>query len=114
MARVALGVLLVIHGLLTILIWAPRPTTGAPMNTSQSWLLGEARLVSLVLASGAGFVIAASGAGLLADQEWWALLGLAGGLLSLALFCLFFTPWWLLAIALSAALSVIALRDLLA
>jgi hypothetical protein len=31
--------------------------------------------------------------------------------LSLALFGLFFTPWWLLAIAISTALGVAALRE---
>ena len=48
-----------------------------------------------------------------ADKEWWALLGLPGALRSLALFTLLFTPWWMLAIALSAALSVIRVVELL-
>lgn len=114
MSRIAFGVLVVVHGIITVLVWAPRPTRQAPMDTSHSWLLGELRLPSLVLAILAGLLIAASGAGLLALQDWWAVVGLAAAALSLALFFLFFTPWWLLAIAVSTALGVVALRDLLA
>jgi hypothetical protein len=81
------------------------------MNTSRSWLLGEARLVSLVLAILAGLFIVAGGVGLLSHQDWWSLVGLVGGALSLVLFGMFFTPWWLAGIAISAALVVAALRD---
>lgn len=113
MSRIAFGAFWIIHGMITILIWAPRPTNQAPMNTSHSWLVGEARLGSLVLADLAGLLIAAGGIGLLAHQDWWAIVGLAGAVLSLALFGLFFTPWWLLAIAISTALGVVALRELI-
>lgn len=111
-SRLAFGALVVVHGLITALIWAPRPRPQAPMDTSHSWLLGEARLTSLVLAVLSGLLIAASGIGLLAGQDWWAVVGLSAAALSLALFSLFFTPWWLLAIAFSTALGVAALRDL--
>ena len=80
------------------------------MSTSHSWLLGDARVVSLLLAVIAGLLIAGSGVGLLIHQDWWSSLGLAGGVLSLALFGLFFTPWWLAAITISSALVVAALR----
>src|SRR5687768_13717897 len=83
MWRTAFGVLLVGHGLLTILIWSPSPSAEAPMNTSRSWLLGDARTVSVVLAVVAGLLIAASGVGLLAHQGWWSIVGLGGGVLSL-------------------------------
>jgi hypothetical protein len=111
MWRTAFGVLLVAHGLLTILIWSPSPSPEAPMNTSRSWLLGDARTISVVLALTAGLLIAAAGAGFLSHQDWWSLVGLAGGALSLGLFGLFFTPWWLVAITISAGLVVVALRD---
>jgi hypothetical protein len=45
MWRIALGWFVVAHGLLTILIWAPNPRTvdaNAPMDTSHSWLFGDA------------------------------------------------------------------------
>ena len=44
-----LGWVVVAHGLLTILIWAPNPRTlnaNAPMDTSHSWLFGDARALS--------------------------------------------------------------------
>jgi hypothetical protein len=80
------------------------------MDTSHSWLVGHARAVSLVLALTAGPLIATAGVGVLSHQAWWSLVGLAGGALSLALFGLFFTPWWLVAIAISGSLDVAALR----
>jgi hypothetical protein len=83
---------------------------GAPMDTSHSWLLGEARTLSLAVAVTAGLLIAAAGLGLLSDQSWWSVVGLTGGVLSLALFGLDFTPWWLAGIAISAGLVVAAIR----
>lgn len=113
MWRTLLGWFVVAHGLLTIVIWVPTPraaTANAPMDTSRSWLLGDARSVSLVLAVASGIVVAAAGVGYLTDQAWWSTAGLAGGVLSLALFGLFFTPWWAAAIVISAALVVAAAR----
>jgi hypothetical protein len=80
------------------------------MDTSHSWLLGEARTLSLVAAIAAGLLIVAAGLGVLSHQTWWPLVGLIGGALSLALFVLFFTPWWLGAIAISTGLVIAALR----
>ena len=111
MWRTGFGVLLVAHGLLTIAIWTPSPNTRAPMNTSKSWLLGDARTASVALAVTAGALIAPAGAGLLTEQGWWSMVGLAGATLSVGLFALFFTPWWLVAIAISASLFVVALRE---
>lgn len=113
MWRTLLGGLVVAHGLLTILIWSPDPRNVAskpPMDTGHSWLLGDARTLSLVLAITAGAAIAAAGVGFLTQQAWWSLAGLTGGALSLALFALFFTPWWAAAIAISAGLIMAALR----
>lgn len=111
MLRTAFGGLLVAHGLLTIVIWLPRPDADAPMDTSHSWLLGDARALSVACAVMAGALIAASGVGLLGDQSWWSIVGLAGGFLSLAFFGLFFSVWWLLAIAISCSLVIVAIRD---
>lgn len=110
MWRTAFGFLLVAHGLLTVVIWLPRPDADAPMDTSHSWLLGEARVVSVACAVVAGVLIATSGVGLLGDQTWWSIVGLGGGLLSLVLFGLFFSVWWLLAIAISSSLVIVAIR----
>jgi hypothetical protein len=113
MPRTAFGALLIVHGLITITIWVPRPTDRAPMSTSHSWLFGEARVGSLVLAILAGLLIVSSGTALLAHQGWWCIAGLAGAALSLALFGVFFTPWWLLGISMSTALGVVTLRDII-
>ena len=106
------AVLLMGHGLLTILIWALPPGPDAPMDTGKSWLLGQARPIAVSLALSAGALVGLAGIGLLADQGWWAAAGLSGGTLSLVLFGLFFTPWWLAAIAISSALVVAAVRAL--
>lgn len=113
MTRFLLGAFVVAHGLVTIGIWSPNPRTvepTPPMDTSHSWLLGDARAVALALAIAAGIVIAIAGIGFLAHQDWWTVAAIAGGGLSLILFALFFTPWWLAGIAISTALVVGALR----
>ena len=113
MWRTLVGWFVVAHGLLTILIWSPNPrtlTADAPMDTSHSWLFGDARAISLPLAIAAGLIMAAAGVGFLTHQAWWTAAGLTGGVLSLVLFGLFFTPWWAAAVAISIALVVAAVR----
>lgn len=113
MWRILLGWFVVAHGLLTVVIWAPNPRTAAanaPMDTSHSWLFGDARTISVVLAVVAGLCIAVAGVGFLTDQAWWTTAGVIGGGLSLVLFGLFFTPWWAAGIAISAVLVVAAVR----
>lgn len=113
MWRILLGGFVVAHGLVTIAIWSPSPKTGEPappMDTSHSWLLGDARSVGLMLAIAAGLAIAVTGIAFLAHLSWWPVAGIVGGGLSLLLFVLFFTPWWLAGIAISAGLVVAAAR----
>lgn len=107
----AFGVLMIVHGLITIVIWAPGPTLDAPMNTGRSWLLGDARATSVVLAVSAGVLLVLAGVGWLSGQGWWSMAGIAGGAVSLALFGLYFTPWWLIGIAISVSVVLVALRD---
>ncbi len=111
MTRIALGVLVIAHGLITLAIWIPPPSNDAPMHPSHSWLLGESRLTSLVIAILAGFLILSSGIGILFHQDWWIIAGLGGATVSLALYALFFSPWWLIAIVISAVLGVAAFRE---
>ena len=113
MLRTLLGWFVVAHGLLTIVIWSPNPqtlATDAPMDTSHSWLLGDARAISLALAITAGLFMAAAGVGFLTHQAWWSTAGLVGGAMSLVLFGLFFTPWWAAGIAISVTLVAAAVR----
>lgn len=113
MTRFLLGAFVVAHGLVTIAIWSPNPPTverAPPMDTSHSWLLGDARAAALALAVTAGVAIAAAGIGFLGHQQWWTVAGVVGGGLSLLLFALFFTRGGWPGIAISAALVVGALR----
>lgn len=113
MLRSLLGALVVAHGLVTIAIWAPNPQTvkiPPPMDTSHSWLLGDARTIALALATAAGVSIAVAGIAFLVHAPWWPLGALVSGGLSLLLFGLFFTPWWLAGIAISSGLVVAAVR----
>lgn len=49
-----------------------------------------------------GFVLA--GIGFLAHQSWWGVFGIAGGILALGLMLLYFNPWLLAGIAISAGI----------
>jgi hypothetical protein len=51
-----------------------------------------------------GVALAIAGLGFLTHQAWWPVAGMAAAGSSLALFALFFTPWWLIGIAISSAL----------
>jgi hypothetical protein len=104
MLRVLLGAFIVAHGLLTALIWASSPKAESPFRATHSWLLGEARPLAVVVAlvAAAGFVLA--GVGVIADQAWWAVTGIGAGAVALLLMTLFFNPWLLAGIAISAGI----------
>lgn len=116
MLRNIAGLLVLVHGFITIAIWVPNPQhvqPAPPMDTSHSWLLGQARGVSVALAVAAGVLLASAGIAFLSGAAWWPLAAIVSGVVSLILFGLFFTPWWLAAIAISAGLVVGAVRELL-
>jgi hypothetical protein len=102
--RILLGAFIVAHGLLTAFIWVSPPGADAPFRATRSWLLGEARplAVAVALVAAAGFVLA--GVGFIADQAWWAGIGMGAGVVALVLMTLFFNPWLLAGIAISAAI----------
>lgn len=113
--RTLLGLFLVAHGLVTALIWAaPKPVVPdgqvQPPDPSHSWLLGDVRTTAVFfgLIIGAGLAIA--GLAFLTHQAWWPPAAIVAGVGSLVLFAVFFTPWWLAGIAISAALVIGALR----
>lgn len=79
MLRNLIGVLVVAHGLVTIAIWSPSPQTvklAPPMDTSQSWLLGNSRIIALALAITAGLSVTVAGIAFLAQADWWPLAAL--------------------------------------
>ena len=113
MWRTMLGLFVLAHGLVTVAIWGPNPRTivgRPPMDTSHSWLLGDARSVSLILAIWAGVAISVAGIAFMTHQEWWPLAGILRGGLSFILFTVFFSPWWVAGIAISAGLIVASVR----
>lgn len=115
MLRNMIGLLVLAHGLVTVAIWVPDPHTVRPvppMDTGHSWLLGEARALSLALAVIAGISIVVVGLAFLAGAAWWPPAAIGAGALSLVLFWLFFTPWWLVAIAISSTLVIAGAREL--
>jgi len=112
--RTLTGLFLVAHGLLTAGIWGlrfPAVPEGQvqPPDPAHSWLLGDARVTSMILGIFAGVVLAIAGFGFLTDQSWWTHAAVGGGAASLLLFAVFFTPWWLAGIAISIALIIGAL-----
>jgi hypothetical protein len=104
MIRVLLGAFIVAHGLVTAAMWASPPRATDPFRATHSWLLGDARPLAVVvaLAAAAGFVLA--GVGVIADQAWWAVTGIGAGAVALLLMVLFFNPWLLAGIAISAGI----------
>lgn len=115
MWRAILGGLVVAHGFLTAAIWLPqyKAAEGAsiqPPDPSHSWLLGDARALGLVLALTAGGLLVVAGSAVLTDQVWWPTAGVIAGAVSLLLFLLFFSRWWLIALAISGGLVVAAVR----
>jgi hypothetical protein len=102
--RVLVGAFIVAHGLLTAFIWLSPAKADAPFRATHSWLLGEARplAVGIALVAAAGFVLA--GVGLIAEHAWWAVIGIGAGAVALLLMTLFFNPWLLAGIAISAGI----------
>lgn len=114
MLRIALGVLLLAHGLVTALIWAAPHTPNAPFDAGHSWLIGDSRIVamptSLLIAAG----LAIAGVGLILTQSWWAPFGLVAGAGSLAFMLAYFSPWLLAGIAINAGIAIAATQTMIA
>jgi predicted exporter len=104
MIRFLLGAFMVAHGLLTAFIWVSPAKADAPFHATRSWLLGDARPLAVVIAlmAAAGFVLA--GVGFITQQAWWAVTGIGAGGVALLLMTLFFNPWLLAGIAISAGI----------
>jgi hypothetical protein len=84
----------------------------APFRASHSWLVGDARPLAVVIAlvAAVGFVVA--GIGLIAQQAWWAFTGIGAGTAALLLMALYFNPWLLAGIAISAGILYAGIQAL--
>jgi hypothetical protein len=78
----------------------------ALFDAAHSWLFGDVRPATVVLATIAAFV--AAGVGYVGAQDWWALAATAGSAVSIVLLALTFSPWWLAALAINVTLVVLA------
>jgi hypothetical protein len=96
MWRVLLIAFLLVHAAIHLAIWAtPAPKDqGAPFDAGHSWLLGEQRAVTAVLALVAAVLLAAAGIGLWAHAGWWRPAAVAALAVSFGLMVLYFHPWF--------------------
>jgi hypothetical protein len=108
MIRVLLGAFLIAHGLIHAAIWLAPKTEMVPIAVDRSWLFGDVHRLatSMGVAAAAAFVCA--GIAYLGQQDWWAIAALVGGLVSMVLMAVTFTPWWLIGLLLNAAVLVAA------
>lgn len=85
-------------------------TEEMPFDPAHSWWLGDQRMAAAVLAGIVTVAYVIAGVGWLADASWWPLTMIGASALSLLLMVLFFAPWWLVGIALSAGLAIYGLQ----
>jgi predicted exporter len=104
MIRVLLGTFIVAHGLLTAFIWVTPAKADAPFRATHSWLVGEARPLAVIIALVAAAAFVLAGVGFIGQQAWWAVTGIGAGAVALVLMGLFFNPWLLAGIAISAGI----------
>jgi len=112
--RIVLGVLLVAHGLVHLLWFAPRDDPAWPFRFDRSWLVPEATrkpvgvvLIALVVVGFALLGLAVWGVPGLASI--WPLLAIGAAVVSLAMLLLFFDRQLLWGVAIDVALIVVAL-----
>jgi nicotinamide riboside transporter PnuC len=109
--RTALTLLVIGHGAVHAIMWT-LPFTPAvedmPFDPAGSWLLGDGRMVALVLAglTTAAFVVAAFA--FAASAGWWPIAMLFAVACSMVLLALFFTPLWVIGILINIVLAVYA------
>ena len=112
--RVVVGVLLVAHGLVHLLWFAPNDQPKWPFRLDRSWLVPEETrqsvAVVLVTLTVAGFTLLGLAVwGVPGLASIWQALAVGGALASLLTLALFFDPQLLWGVAIDAAVIVVAL-----
>lgn len=106
------GWLLIVHAIITGVVWSAPLLPDAPFNPSQSWLLGDARHLAVPASLVLAVALCATGIGLLTGQAWWAPVGLATGATATVFVLLYFNPWLSLAVVINAAIAAAAAASL--
>jgi hypothetical protein len=122
MARILIGLLLIVHGLISVFqapgafgrgtanpawtSWWPTPLGRSWLlkivgweNTATSWLAASLWVVAGLCFLGAAF-------GLFANQEWWRTLAVIGALISLLVLAVYFHPFYVPVIVLNAGIAI--------
>lgn len=105
------GLFLIAHGLVHLAIWLPRPSAKAPFDVGRSPFAGNVRRPAVSLAVAAAAVLGLGGLGVLASAPWWIPVTVAGAGISAALLLLTFNLWWLIGLAINAAIIVLAMQQ---
>jgi hypothetical protein len=101
---VLLGLFVIAHGLVTFAIWTAPVTEKASFNPGHSWLLGDTRILAIILAVVAAIAFVVTGGGFLAQRDWWAGAAMVAGAVAVMLMALYFNPWLVVGIAISAGI----------
>jgi hypothetical protein len=109
MLRILAGAFLIAHGLVHVAIWLPR-TKDAPFDVNHSPLFGDVRGPALSLAIVAAILLIVGGIGLLVQASWWPTMTIAAAGVSAVLLLVTFSPWFLIGLAINAAIIVLASR----
>ena len=89
---IGIGLLLLAHGLIHVVIYAPPTAADAPF------------------AYGSAAALTVAGIGLFAHQDWWQAAAIVGAVLSLLLLILFFNPWITVGVAINVALIFVLVQ----
>lgn len=107
----SIGWLIIVHAVITAVVWMAPLVPDAPFNPGHSWLLGDTRGIAAPASLLLALALAATGTGLLLGQAWWAPLGLAAGVAGAGFIVVYFHPWLSLAIVINAAIAIAAAVD---
>lgn len=105
------GAFLIAHGLVHLAIWAPRPKD-PPFDVNRSPVFGDVRTLALSIAVAAAVLLVGGGVGLVAEASWWPVVTIVAAGVSAVLLLLTVSPWFLIGLAINAAIIVLASRAL--
>ena len=108
MWRIGLIVFLFVHAAIHVAIWASPAAKApdAPFDSSESWLLGSQRSISMAVALVTAVLLAAAAVGLSVHADWWRSVAIVGLASSFGLMIVWFNPWFTFIEAVNAALFV--------